>query len=180
MKLKTKPKYGTYEHFCVLILAQDSWKDYDRESVMDISLEKRLEYRDHDYHFYHRLTRRTSEPENILCPICKYVYKILLKLTNNRDHIIYSGHHYIETEDYPHLIEFSKMLLHHEKVKKIFVLDLDRLKEFKVDEIANLSFDDLESLITLESCTIDEFEGILKEQKFERRTLYDIIKGSYY
>ena len=180
MKYKTKTKFGTYEHFCILILSQDSWKEYDRDSILSISREKLLEYRDHDYNFYDKLTYRSSEPNNILCPICKVVYRLLIELTNNRDHIMFLGHHYVEPEDYPYLIEFSKMILNHEKVKKVFLLNLDRMIEFKVAEIENLSFDDLKSLISQESCTRDELENILQTQKFKYRTLYDIVKTRYY
>lgn len=180
MRYKTKRKTGTYEHFCIVIIAQNPWKENDRESIRRIALEQRRNVRDQDYHFYHRLTHRNSEPENSLCTICKYVYRFLTELTDNRDYILYQGHHYILGEDFPDLLEFSKFLVEHEKIKKIFILDLDPLDEFKVDEIDGMSFNELKSLIIKETYILSEFENILRAQYFKKRILYEITKDSYY
>ncbi len=94
------------------------------------------------------------------------LYDTLYKVTN------YTG--------YSDFVEFSKMLLAHERVKKIYVLDLDSLIEFKVDTIDNFSYEDVRALISKESCSIEEFENILLSQEFKQRTLYDVIKNSYY
>ncbi|MHA1199727.1 MAG: hypothetical protein ACTSQF_10405 [Candidatus Heimdallarchaeaceae archaeon] len=180
MRYKTKRKTGTYEHFCFFVLAQGSWKEKDRESIRNIALEQRMKFREFDYHFYDRLTYRDSDPENSLCTICTKIFGLFAELSDNKDNILYQGHHYVEPEDYPYLLEFSKMLLDHEKVKKLYVLDIDVLNEFKVEEINNFSYEDIRALISEESCTIEEFENILLSNNFKQRFLYDIIKTSYY
>ena len=55
-RIKTKRTEGNYEHFCILILGQEGWKDKDRENVKEISLSERKKVTHYDYHFYHKLT----------------------------------------------------------------------------------------------------------------------------
>lgn len=179
-KKRTRSKHGIYEHFCILVLAQSPWKEDDRERIRNISLTKRKNVRDHDYHFYHRLTYRDKQPEYSLCLLCSQIYKIFIKLKQDRDFILYQGHHYIEPDDFDDLLEFSKLLIAEEKVKKIYVLYLDNLKEFKTEEINNFYIEDLQALISNEKSTIEDFEKVLLLKELKQRTLYEIIKTSYY
>ena len=45
-------KMGAYEHFCVLIFAQGTWNDRDRESIIKPLQDKHNEQRDNPYHLY--------------------------------------------------------------------------------------------------------------------------------
>jgi hypothetical protein len=180
MRYKTKRKQGTYDHFCILILAQSPWKETDKERIKNISLNKRKEVRDHDYHFYHRLTYRDKQPEYSLCLLCNQIYKLFIDLKKDRDFILYQGHHYIEPDDFDDLLEFSKLLIDDEKVKKIYVLYVDSLVEFKTEDINKMFYDDFKALIYDRKCTIKAFESILDNQQFKERVLYEILKERYY
>lgn len=180
MKYRTKSKQGTYEHFCILVLAQSPWKDLDKERIRNIALEKKKEIRDEDYHFYDRLVYRDKQPEYSLCLLCNQIYKLFINLKQDRDFILYQGHHYIVTDDYLDLLEFTKLLLSDEKVKKIYVLYLDSLIEFRKEDINKMFYDDFIELIYERKCTIKDFESIIHNQKFKERVLYEILKESYY
>ncbi len=175
-----KGKYGIYDHFSILVLAQNPWKETDRERIHNISLNKRKSVRDHDYHFYHRLTYRDTQPGYSTCLLCNQIYKIFMNLKQDRDYMLFQGHHYIEPEDFGDLFEFSKLLLEDEKVKKIYVLYLDRLKEFKTEDINNFYNEDIQALISSEKVTIENFKKILQMKEFKQRTQYEILKTSYY
>ena len=92
-------KMGAYEHFCVLIFAQGTWNDKDRESILKPLQEKHNEQRDDPYHLYLKLTRRDSKPQYSDCQICRPIYEMLEELKGQNDAILFQGHHYLILED---------------------------------------------------------------------------------
>ena len=49
-------KTGAYEHFCVLIFAQGTWKETDRDSVRNLIKEKVHSMKETPYNIFDKLT----------------------------------------------------------------------------------------------------------------------------
>ncbi|MHA1885741.1 MAG: hypothetical protein ACXAAI_10380 [Promethearchaeota archaeon] len=92
-------KFGTYEHFCVLIFAQDIWSERDREAILKPIREKHNEPRDNPYHLYLKLTRRDSMPQYSDCHLCRPIFELLEEIKGQTDAILFQGHHYLILED---------------------------------------------------------------------------------
>ena len=68
-------KTGAYEHFCVLIFAQGTWKETDRESVRNLIKDKVKTMREVPYNIYYKLTYRDQMPIYSDCHLCQPIYK---------------------------------------------------------------------------------------------------------
>ena len=170
-------KRGAYEHFCVLIFAQGTWNDKDRESIIKPLQDKHNEQRDNPYHLYLKLTRRDSMPQYSDCQLCRPLYEMLEELKGQNDAILYQGHHYLIIEDDEEdLKDLAKMLLSKAKVKKLYVLYLDSFKEIKTTVINTMSLQDLKGKLTQKRVSIDELIKILDEHRFSSRIIYEITK----
>jgi hypothetical protein len=178
--MSKKQKMGTYEHFCILIIAQNEWKDQDKQSIKSISLTERKKHIEYDYHFYHKLTHRDKKPEYSDCLFCNQIYKLFEDLKENREGILYHGHHYLEPEDTKDIVEFTKLILAENQVKKVYILYLDSLKEFKRENINNFNYNEFKDLITKKKNTLPEFETLLQDHEMKERVLYEILKEKYY
>ncbi|MHA1954840.1 MAG: hypothetical protein ACW96U_12940 [Candidatus Heimdallarchaeaceae archaeon] len=178
--MSKKQKMGSYEHFCVLINAQDNWKEQDIQSVRDISLSQRKKYVDFDYHFYHKLTYRDKKPEYSDCLLCNQIYNLFANLKGNREGILYQGHHYLEPDDTKDIVEYTKLIFDKNQVKKVYILYLDSLKEFKREDINNLDYDEFKELIKEERYTLKEFESLLQENEIKERVLHELLREKYY
>ncbi len=170
-------KRGAYEHFCVLIFAQGTWNDKDRESIIKSLQEKHDEQRDNPYHLYLKLTRRESMPQYSDCQLCRPLYEMLEELKGQNDAILYQGHHYLIIEDDEEdLKDLAKTLLSKAKVKKLYVLYLDSFKEIKTTVINTMSLQDLKGKLTQKRVSTDELIKILDEHRFSSRIIYEITK----
>ena len=178
--MSKKQKMGTYEHFCILIIVQSAWKEQDKQSIRDISLTERKKYVDFEYHFYHKLTYRDKKPEYSDCLLCNQVYSLLTNLKGNGEGILYQGHHYLEPDDTKDMVEYSKLMLAKNQVKKVYILYLDSLKELKRERINNLNYDEFKELIKEERYTLKEFETLFQEHEIKERILYEILRDKYY
>jgi hypothetical protein len=168
---------GAYEHFCVLIFAQGTWNNKDRESILKPLQEKHNEQRDNPYHLFLKLTRRDSMPQYSDCQICRPIYEMLEELKSHNDTILFQGHHYLIIEDdQEDLEELVKMVLSNDKVKKIYILYLDSFKEIKRTAINTMSLQDLKEKLTQKRVNTSEFIKILHEKNFSSRTIYEITK----
>jgi len=170
-------KRGAYEHFCVLIFAQGTWNDKDRESIIKPLQEKHNERRDNPYHLYLKLTRRDSMPHYSDCQLCHPIYEMLEELKGPNDAILFQGHHYLiiedDEEDLKDLVEF---VLSKDKVKKLYVLYLDSFKEIKTTIINKMNLKDLKEKLTEKRVSASEFTNILHKNNFTSRTIYEITK----
>lgn len=170
-------KMGAYEHFCVLIFAQGTWNDKDRESILKPLQEKHNEQRDDPYHLYLKLTRRDSKPQYSDCQICRPIYEMLEELKGQNDAILFQGHHYLILEDDAEdLKDFVKFLLSKDNVKKIYILYLDSFKEIKRTVINTMSLQDLKEKLAQKRASTSEFIKNLNENSFSSRTIYEITK----
>ncbi len=170
-------KRGAYEHFCVLIFAQGTWNDKDRESIIKSLQEKHDEQRDNPYHLYLKLTRRESMPQYSDCQLCRPLYEMLEELKGQNDAILYQGHHYLIIEDDEEdLKDLAEVLLSKDKVKKLYMLYLDSFKEIKTTVINMMSLQDLKGKLTQKRVNIDELIKILDEHRFSSRIIYEITK----
>ena len=131
-------------------------------------MSERKKYVNYDYHFYHELTYRDEKPEYNDCLLCDQIYSLFVNLKGNRDSILYQGHHYLVPADIKDILEYTELILAHSKVKKVCILYLDSLKEFKRDVINNLNYNDLRELINDEKYTLDKFENVLQNEDFKK------------
>ncbi len=112
-------KKGTYEHFCLLIFAQGTWKESDRQSVLDPLLKERKNYPDDPYPFILKLTRQTGEIKHSSCSLDRFLYQIFKELQGNTDSIFFLGHHYsLFPDDFVGMKKVTELILDHNKVKK--------------------------------------------------------------
>ena len=170
-------KMGAYEHFCVLIFAQGTWNEKDRESILKPLQEKHNEQGDDPYHLYLKLTRRESMPQYSDCQLCRPIYEMLEELKGQNDAILFQGHHYLIIEDdVEDLKDLAKFLLSKDKVKKVYLLYLDSFKEIKRTVINTMSLQDLKEKLAQKRANISEFIKILNENSFSSRTIYEITK----
>ncbi|MHA2276868.1 MAG: hypothetical protein ACXAC2_13930 [Candidatus Kariarchaeaceae archaeon] len=170
-------KYGTYEHLCVVIFAQGTWNERDREYILKPIREKHNEKRDDPYHFYQKLTRRDVVPLYSDCQLCRPIYELFEEIKCQTDAFLFQGHHYLILEDdVEDLKDFVKETIDNDKVKKIYLLYLDSLKEIKRTIINSMKLPDFKELITQKQVNISEFINILSEGNFNNRTVYEIIK----
>ena len=170
-------KMGAYEHFCVLIFAQGSWNEKDRQSIIKHLQEKHNEQRDDPYHLYLKLTRRDKMPRYSDCQLCRPVYEMLEEIKGQNDALLFQGHHYLILEDDKEdLKDFANFVLSKDKVKKLYILYLDSFKEIKRTIISTMSLQDLKEKLAQKRVNISEFVEILNEDSFKSRTIYEITK----
>ncbi len=170
-------KIGAYEHFCVLIFAQGTWNEKDRESILTHLQEKHNEQRDDPYHLYLKLTRRDKMPQYSDCQICRPIYEMFEEIKGQNDALLFQGHHYLILEDdVEDLKDLVKFLLSKDKVKKLYLLYLDGFKEIKKTVIRMMSLQDLKEKLTRKRVSQTKFINSLNEMNFSNRTLYEITK----
>ncbi|MCK5303865.1 MAG: hypothetical protein KAJ72_01345 [Candidatus Heimdallarchaeota archaeon] len=177
--MKKPKRMGTYEHFCVLVTAQGNWKDEDLREIRQSLIDERVKYRAEDYPLIMKLVYRTEKPVYSDCQLCDPIYDLLQKKKANFQGIIYQGHHYLEPEDTNDMVDLVNILIDNDKIKKIYILYLDSFKEFKRDTINNLSSDELIEKIEQKKLSKSTFLNILSTDKFQNRTLYEILKDVY-
>ena len=175
-----KRKMGTYEHFCVLIFAQGTWNDKDREDIRKPIQNRHNKVSDNPYHFFLKLTYRDEMPLYADCQICRPIYEMFEELKGNNDGILYHGHHYlILEEDIDDMKELTNLILSNDRVKKIYMLYVDSFREIKTTVINSMNLQDLKEKLTLKKCVRSEFIKILDDHEFKSRTIYEISKGRY-
>ena len=156
-------KMGVYEHFCVLIFAQGTWNDKDRELIIKHLQEKHNEQRDDPYHLYLKLTRRDKMPQYSDCQLCRPIYEMLEEIKGHNDALLFQGHHYLILEDdVEDLKDFAKFVVSKDKVKKLYILYLDSFKEIKRTIISTISLQELKEKLRQKRVSISEFVKILE------------------
>ena len=176
-------KTGWYEHFCLLIFAQGTWVNRDRESVHGSILKRRkeLEIKDDLYHLYLKLTRQDKKDiYQGSCHLCKLLYEMFEEIKGNNDGILFQGHHYLILEDdINEMKDLANLIIGHEKVKKFYLLYLDGLRDFKTTEIKRLNLDELKDELMQIQYKISDFFKMLERNEFKNRTIYEITKNRY-
>lgn len=175
-------KTGAYEHFCVLIFAQGTWKEVDKDSVKNIVLDKLKTTNNTHYNIFNKLTYREQMPMYSDCHICQPIYKMFEEIKGNNDGILYQGHHYlVPDDDFDDLKSLANLIISHNKVKKFYLLYLDGFGEIKKTDLATMSLEELKEMLNYEKCNIDEFLLIIDNNIFKNRTVYEISKsrGAY-
>jgi hypothetical protein len=171
-------KTGAYEHFCVLIFAQGTWKEIDKVSVRNIVLEKLKTMKDTHYNIFNKLTHREQMPIYSDCHVCQPIYKMFEEIKGDNDGILYQGHHYlIPEDDFDDLKSLANLIIAHSKVKKFYLLYLDGFREIKKTALATMTLEELKEILEFEKCNIDDFLLIIDNKIFKNRTLYEISKS---
>jgi hypothetical protein len=175
-------KTGAYEHFCVLIFAQGTWKEVDKESIRNLIKEKSKTMKDIEYNIFDKLVFREQIPIYSDCHFCQPIYKLFEEIKGNNDGILYQGHHYlIPEDDFNDLKSLANLILSHSKVKKFYLLYLDGLGEIKRTALDTMTLEGLKEIVHFEKCNIDDFLFIVDNNKFKNRTIYEVSrsKGVY-
>ena len=170
-------KTGGYEHFSVLIFAQGTWNDKDRESIRKPLLEKYMEKSDNPYPFFTKLTRRKNPPEFGDCPLCHRLYEMFKEIVGPNDFTLYQGHHYLIMEDdLQDMKLLPDIILSKDKVKKFYLLYIEGFSDMKTTDIRAMELNDLKGKLTFKKLKKQDFIEILDNNKFENRTVYEISK----
>ena len=171
-------KTGTYEHFCVLIFAQGTWKEADRDGVRNLIRDKVKNIKEIAYNVFYKLTFRDRMPIYADCHLCQPIYKVFEEFKGNNDGILYQGHHYlIPEDDFEDMKYLANMIISHNKVKKIFLLYLDSFKEIKRTILNEMNLEGIKEKLKFKKCNINDFITIIDNNKFKNRTVYEISKS---
>ena len=170
-------KIGWYEHFCVLIFAQGKWDEKDRESIINPIQKKRKENLDYPYPFFTKLTLRRDPPHFAKCELCENLHSLFEELKGPNDAILYQGHHYLIFEDDKEdMKELVNNILSNEKVKKFYLVYIKGFSELKTTKIRAMDLNELKVLLPFKKVNKTDFIGILEENKFEKRIIYEVSK----
>jgi len=175
-------KTGAYEHFCVLIFAQGTWKETDRDSVRNLIREKVKRMKEVSYNIFDKLTYRDQMPIYADCHLCQPIYKMFEEFKGNNDGILYQGHHYlIPEDDFDDLKCLANLIISHNKVKKFYLLYLDGFREIKRTILNNMKLEQFKEKLIFKKCTINDFLLLIDNNNFKNRTVYEITKsrGAY-
>jgi uncharacterized protein YqfB (UPF0267 family) len=78
------------------------------------------------------------------------------------------------------MIVLVKLILSNNRVKKLYILNMDSLGEIRRNEIESMNLDELKNIIKLKRTNRAEFISILENNGFKERIIYEIAKDSYY
>lgn len=170
-------KFGTYEHFCLIIFAQGKWNEKDRQGIRKSLSEKRNEEKDSPYPLYTKLVYRDVMPKYADCKLCEPIYELLIELKGSNDGLIFQGHHFLILEDdRENMKDLADSILSNDRVKKFFLLYFDSFKEIKKTIIPMITLNDLKEKLTTRKCKIEEFKTIIADNRFQSRIIYEISK----
>lgn len=174
-----KPKKtGAYEHFCILIFAQGTWKEADRNSVRDLISEEVKSVKEASYNIFDKLTYREQIPVYSDCHLCQPIYKMFEEFKGNNEGILYQGHHYlIPKDDFNDMKCLANLIISHTKVKKFYLLYLDGFREIKRTILNKMSLEEFKEKLKFKKCTINDFILIIDNNRFENRTVYEVSKS---
>jgi len=171
-------KTGAYEHFCVLIFAQGTWKETDRDSVRNLIKDKVKTMREMPYNIYYKLTYRDQMPIYSDCHLCQPIYKTFEEFKGNNDGILYQGHHYlIPEDDFDDMKCLANLIISHNKVKKFYLLYLDSFREIKRTILEKMNLEEFKEKLKFKKCNINDFILLIDNNKFKNRTVYEISKS---
>jgi len=170
-------KTGAYEHFCVLIFAQGTWKEADKESVRNLIIEKLKTTKEVGYNVFNKLTYRDRMPIYADCHLGQPIYKMCEEGKGNNKGVLYQGHHYlIPEDDFEDMKCLATMIISHSKVKKFYLLYLDSFREIKRTILNEMNLEEFKEKLKFKKCRINDFISIIDNTKFENRTVYEISK----
>ncbi|MHA1350383.1 MAG: hypothetical protein ACTSPZ_06035 [Promethearchaeota archaeon] len=173
-------KTGAYEHFCVLIFAQGTWKETDKDSVRNLIKEKLKSLKEAPYNIFYKLTYRDKMPIYADCHICQPIYKMFEEFKGNNNGILYLGHHYlIPEDDFEDMKSLTNLILSHNKVKKFYLLYLDGFKEIKRTILNEMNLEEFKEKLKFKKCNSNDFILMLDNNKFKNRTVYEISKKNF-
>ncbi len=171
-------KTGAYEHFCVLIFGQGTWKEADRDNVRNLIREKLRDKNDTHYSIFNKLTYRDQMPIYTDCHICQPIYKMFEEFKGNNEGILYQGHHYlIPEDDFDDMKSLINLIISHDKVKKIYLLYLDSFREIKRTILNDMELEEFKEKLNFTKCNNNDFITLIDSNKFKNRTVYEITKS---
>ena len=171
-------KTGAYEHFCVLIFSQGTWKETDKESVRNVIKNKIKSMKNASYNIFYKLTYRDQIPIYADCHICQPIYKMFKEFQGDNSGILYQGHHYlIPEDDYDDMKNLASLIISHKKVKKFYLLYLDGFREIKKTILDKMNLEEFREYVLFKKCNIKDFLLIVDNNKFKNRTVYEISKN---
>ncbi|WXG41198.1 MAG: hypothetical protein WED07_10590 [Candidatus Freyarchaeum deiterrae] len=168
-------------HFCLLIFAQDQWKESYTEKISKNTRDLFYQYTGHsncDVCNTCPICRALVEmfdPMNpdeyiIVCDLCKALYKMMEEIKGQTDGMILFSHSFpLEIQSVTYL---TKLLLQSDKIKKIYILEVVTEKNTQVSEV----IEKIKKIRLKKS----EFIKLLDSNEFKDKVLYEISKDSYF
>ena len=180
---KRKIYKAEWEHLCVLIFAQNTWKGKDYKKLEAKAVSEFIGnagHEDCDLCLTCPICRATWElfdPKNLgeFNFICKYCEVLIpfFESYQTGDNVLLFSHQNLNIEG---LRSFIELNLTNDKVKKIFILQLQEWEK----KVKMPKAEDLIGLIIHKKLKRSEFIALLDSEEFEYRVLYDVFKDAYY
>ena len=168
-------------HLCVLIYAQDDWREKDYRNIGDSTLADYLgstEHSDCEVCLSCPVCRAEWElfdPENPgeyvqFCEYCEVLLSFMKEQLTN-DGLLLFSHDLLKLDALKQFVEYS---LKDKKIKKIFILEQDEIERKKTKP------NKLLDKIKHQEIKYSEFIALIDSNKFEYNVLYEIFKDKYY
>ncbi len=168
-------------HLCILIYAQNNWKDKDYEQFSDMTLVDYLgktEHSDCEVCLTCPVCRADWElfdPENPgeyvqFCEYCEVLLPLLKEHLTGDGFILFS-HRLVKLDALKQFIDFT---LSNKKIKKVFVIqqyDPNRKPAKATKMLGQIKHQELKQ---------SEFLTLIEAEKFEYNNLYEVFKDKYY
>lgn len=166
------------EHLCLLIFAQDQWKEKDYSRIFNSSVSTRREHSDCDtccscpvcrsyWAFY---DPKIDDDYFIPCGLCEELVKRFDNKKGQNHGFLLFSHSLLQKNE---LLELTELLLEEDKVKKIFLFQIDYYKgQKKASEVLQQV-----GKIKLKR---NEFNDLLNVDNLQLEKIYEVSKDSYY
>lgn len=169
------------DHFCILVFGQGLWKD---SFTKKISKETKVS-------FFHlsgyskdslfctcpicNALIKLFDPEDPgeyvdFCDLCKALHEIFKDIKGQNDGVIFFSHNLMDIEALQNLVQ---NLLSDKQIKKIYILEIEFNKLYKYVPV-------IMEMISQDRLKKSDFIELLKDNKFEYCTIYEIFKDKYY
>ena len=173
---------GTHNHFCLLIFGQGLWKETFTKKIS----------KETKFNFFHlsgysvdslfctcpicNALVKLFDPMNPdgyidVCDLCTALYKRFKEIQGQNEGMILFSHQLMD--DLNQLENLTQNLLTNEKIKKIYILELEWVK---ISKSIPLLLEDINQKRLRKS----EFIDLIKKNLFEYKVIYEIFKDKYY
>jgi len=165
----------SYMHYGVLIFAQGTWSDQERNEVREKLFHDAKSQSDELY-----LVQGTYPSSD--CNICNQIHDIFEDLLGKNPGMMFYTHDiWLELSGMKLL---TKLIFDSDKVKKFYIfqggsIERSAIHQRKFGRIKLLEEIILKERLTLRKVTKSEFLKILDENEFEEEILYEVIRDKY-
>lgn len=159
-------------HFCLLIVAQDVWKEnYKKELLENVSSNFLLQLKPRSegeanlisWNEVYEDPLFEPLPHNITCPTCSFLSEVFNEKKKNNDGMILFSHNILDVIGFK---AFLTPFIKNDKIKKMLYLELSMFDE---DEFLK------HKKLTVQQVHSYEIFKLVDNEQFENGTLYEIL-----